>query len=124
MNDPTPVTHVSDVTFGPDGLVPAIIQDATTHRVLMLGYMSAESLHLTLSTGRVVFWSRSRRQLWRKGDTSGNIQLVRSVSIDCDGDAVLVAVDQKGPACHTGAASCFDRGKLPVSVQARGDATQ
>lgn len=74
----------------------------------MLGYMNRESLALTVSTGRVVFWSRSRQELWRKGDTSGHIQLVRGIEVDCDADALLVRVEQVGPACHTGTSSCFD----------------
>lgn len=117
----TPV-NISDVAFGPDGLVPAIIQEATTGRVLMLGYMNATSLEQTLSGGRVVFWSRSRGELWRKGDTSGNIQVVQSVSLDCDGDAILVTVNQTGPACHTGDDSCFDRGafSLPPATEGAG----
>ncbi len=94
--------------FGADGLLPAIIQEATTSEVLMLGYMDREALSRTMTSGRVTFWSRSRQEYWRKGDTSGNIQLVRSVALDCDGDAVLVQVEQHGPACHTGARRCFD----------------
>ncbi|MEN9752162.1 MAG: phosphoribosyl-AMP cyclohydrolase [Actinomycetota bacterium] len=102
------IISVNDIAFNSDGLVPAIIQDATSNRILMLGYMNRESLQMTVDTGRVVFWSRSRQELWRKGDTSGNIQLVRSIECDCDSDALLVHVKQVGPACHTGAASCFD----------------
>ena len=94
----------------PGGLVAAIIQQHDTREVLMLGWMDDEALHRTLTTGRVTFWSRSRREYWRKGDTSGHVQLVRSVSLDCDGDALLVEVDQVGAACHTGARSCFDAG--------------
>jgi phosphoribosyl-AMP cyclohydrolase len=93
---------------GPDGLIPAIVQADGTGEVLMLGYMDDESLRRTLTTGRVTFWSRSREEYWRKGDTSGHIQLVRSVALDCDGDALLVRVEQVGPACHTGARTCFD----------------
>lgn len=124
MTAPIPLDSVDDVSFGPDGLIPAIIQEASTQRVLMLGYMNAQSLDLTLATGRVVFWSRSRGELWRKGDTSGNIQIVRSLSLDCDGDALLVSVDQTGPACHTGTTSCFDRGSLFVAADPEGDATR
>ena len=96
------------VTFGPDGLVPAVIQQWDTKDVLMLGYMNAEALRRTLLEGRVTFWSRSRQEFWRKGDTSGNRQFVRGAALDCDSDAILVTVDQHGPACHTGAHACFD----------------
>ena len=89
------------------GLVPAIVQDATTQQVLMMAYMNAESLQRTLDTGETVFWSRSRQELWHKGATSGNIQTVREIYADCDGDTLLVMVDPAGPACHTGAVSCF-----------------
>lgn len=90
-----------------DGLVAAVIQQHDTGEVLMLGWMDDEALRRTLTEGRVTFWSRSRQEYWRKGDTSGHIQLVRSVSLDCDGDALLVQVDQHGAACHTGELSCF-----------------
>jgi len=89
-------------------LLPAIIQEAASGRVLMLGYMDAEALRRTLTQGRVTFWSRTRQEYWRKGDSSGNIQHVRGAALDCDGDSLLVTVDQVGPACHTGAHSCFD----------------
>lgn len=92
------------------GLVAAVIQQHDTGEVLMLGWMDDEAVHRTLTSGRVTFWSRSRQEYWRKGDTSGHVQHVRSVSIDCDGDALLVKVEQVGAACHTGAASCFDAG--------------
>lgn len=89
------------------GLVAAIVQDAANGDVLMLGWMDDEALRRTLSEGRVTFWSRSRGEYWRKGDTSGHAQYVRSVAIDCDGDALLVKVEQVGAACHTGARTCF-----------------
>lgn len=92
------------------GLVPAIVQQHDSGEVLMLGWMDDEALHRTLTTGRVTFWSRSRQEYWRKGDTSGHVQHVRSVALDCDGDALLVRVDQVGPACHTGTRSCFEAG--------------
>ena len=92
------------------GLVAAIIQEAETGQVLMLGWMNDEALRRTLTEGRVTFWSRSRQEYWRKGDTSGHAQYVRSVALDCDGDALLVQVDQVGAACHTGARSCFEAG--------------
>lgn len=94
--------------FGADGLLPAIIQEESTRDVLMLGYMNREALRRTLTEGRVTFWSRSRQEFWRKGDTSGNTQLVRAAAFDCDADALLVTVHQHGPACHTGAHACFD----------------
>lgn len=99
------------------GLVAAVIQQYDTHEVLMVGYMNDEALHRTLSTGRVTFWSRSRQEYWRKGDTSGHVQYVKGAAIDCDGDALLIQVDQIGAACHTGARSCFDAGgPLPVVI--------
>ena len=99
---------IGRTVFDSDGLLPAIIQEAGTKDVLMLGYMNEEALRRTLTEGRVTFWSRSRRELWRKGDTSGNVQHVRGAALDCDADAILVTVDQHGPACHTGAHACFD----------------
>lgn len=102
------------------GLVAAVVQQFDTGRVLMVGYMDDEALRRTLTTGRVTFWSRSRREYWRKGDTSGHAQYVKSVALDCDGDALLVQVDQVGAACHTGKLSCFDEGgPLPVVVGER-----
>ena len=94
--------------FDANGLLPAIIQEQGTGTVLMLGYMDREALRRTLTEGRVTFWSRSRQEYWRKGDTSGHIQLVRAAALDCDDDALLVRVHQVGPACHTGAHACFD----------------
>jgi phosphoribosyl-AMP cyclohydrolase len=99
------------------GLVCAVIQDHLSNEVLMVGWMSDEALALTLTTGRVTFWSRSRGELWRKGDTSGHAQYVRRVALDCDGDALLVAVEQVGAACHTGARSCFDDRTLDTAVE-------
>jgi phosphoribosyl-AMP cyclohydrolase len=90
------------------GLVPAVVQQHDTGEVLMLGWMDDEALHRTLTTGRGTFWSRSRGEYWVKGETSGHRQHVRSVRLDCDGDTLLVAVDQEGPACHTGDRTCFD----------------
>lgn len=104
------------------GLVCAVIQDWQNGQVLMVGYMDDEALRRTLTTGRVTFWSRSRREYWRKGDTSGHAQYVKQVQIDCDGDALLVQVDQVGAACHTGKRSCFESGgELPVRVGQRPD---
>lgn len=97
----------ANITFGDDGLVPAIIQDDETGDVLMLAWMDREAVHRTVTTGRVTFWSRSRQEYWRKGDTSGHRQYVRSVAMDCDGDTLLVRVIQLGAACHTGTRTCF-----------------
>ena len=100
----------------PNGLVAAIAQQYDTGEVLMLGWMNDEALHRTLTTGRCTYWSRSRSEYWVKGDTSGHLQLVKSVALDCDGDTLLVQVDQVGAACHTGDRTCFDAGQLPVSA--------
>ena len=102
------------------GLVAAVVQQHDSGEVLMVGWMDGEALRRTLTSGRVTFWSRSRGQYWRKGDTSGHAQYVRSVAIDCDGDALLVRVDQVGSACHTGARTCFEAGgMLPAAVGQR-----
>jgi phosphoribosyl-AMP cyclohydrolase len=93
----------------PEGeLRAAVVQDADSGRVLMLGWMDDEALHRTLTTGRCTYWSRSRQEYWVKGETSGHTQVVKSVALDCDGDTVLVRVDQRGAACHTGDRTCFD----------------
>ena len=97
------------INFGPDGLVPAVTQQFETGAVLMVAWMSREAVRLTLSEGKVCYWSRSRRKLWRKGETSGQIQHLREMRLDCDGDTVLLLVDQTGVACHTGRQSCFYR---------------
>jgi phosphoribosyl-AMP cyclohydrolase len=97
------------------GLVPAVVQQHDTGEVLMVGWMDDEALHRTLTTGRSTFFSRSRQEYWVKGETSGHRQWVREVRLDCDGDTLLVRVEQEGPACHTGTRSCFDDGVLPVS---------
>jgi phosphoribosyl-AMP cyclohydrolase len=91
----------------PSALIPAIVQDDSSNEVLMLAYMNAQSLALTLSTGKATFWSRSRNELWVKGATSGHYQEVLSISLDCDGDALLLKVTQTGVACHTGNRTCF-----------------
>ncbi|ALJ20196.1 phosphoribosyl-AMP cyclohydrolase [Microbacterium sp. No. 7] len=104
----SPDEAIARVAFNGDGLVPAVIQQHDTGEVLMLAWMDAEALRRTLTTGRVTFWSRSRGEYWRKGDTSGHVQYVRGVRLDCDGDTLLVTVDQIGAACHTGDRTCFD----------------
>ena len=97
----------TSVKFDSQGLIPVVVQDASTGDVLMLAYMNSESLAKTVETGETWFWSRSRQSLWHKGETSGNTQRVVSISIDCDGDTLLVRVDPRGPACHTGEQTCF-----------------
>lgn len=97
------------VVFNDQGLVPVIAQDHKTHDVLMLAWMSREALQRTLESGDVTYWSRSRQKLWRKGETSGHTQRLIEARLDCDGDTLLLRVEQKGPACHTGAANCFFR---------------
>lgn len=100
---------LDDLKWDDRGLIPAIVQDMNTHQVLMLAYMNRESLEKTLESGETVFWSRSRGELWHKGATSGHTQKVRDLYYDCDGDTLLVLVEPAGPACHTGAVSCFYR---------------
>jgi phosphoribosyl-AMP cyclohydrolase len=97
------------IRWDKDGLVPAIVQDANTRDVLMVAYMNAESLRRTRELGETVFWSRSRGELWHKGATSGNVQKVLEIRVDCDADTLLILVEPAGPACHTGAVSCFYR---------------
>ena len=104
-----------------DGLVPAVVQQHDTGEVLMLGWMDDEALHRTLTTGRATYWSRSRQEYWIKGETSGHRQWVKEVRLDCDGDTLLVKVDQEGPACHTGDRTCFDSGLLSGSSDAAAD---
>ena len=105
------LTFTSDdlekVRYNEHGLVAAIVQEHGTNAVLMMAWMNADTLRQTLVEGRTVFWSRSRQELWRKGDTSGHVQWVKSVAVDCDGDALLIRVDQVGAACHTGTRTCF-----------------
>jgi phosphoribosyl-AMP cyclohydrolase len=104
--------------FSADGLLPAVIQQWDTHEVLMLAWMDKEALHRTLTEGRVTFWSRSRQEYWRKGDTSGHAQFVRSAALDCDSDTLVVQVEQVGVACHTGSRTCFDGRDIDVTVLA------
>jgi len=102
--------QLANVTFNEAGLVPAIAQDHATGQVVMMGWMNADTLRETLQSGRMVYWSRSRQEVWRKGDTSGDIQTVREARYDCDGDTLLFIIDQHGKgACHTGEFSCFYR---------------
>ncbi len=102
--------QLATVKYNTDGLVPVVTQDVNTKQVLMMAWMNSESLQMTLNEGRMVYWSRSRQELWRKGDTSGDRQFVREAYYDCDGDTLLFLVEQEGKgACHTGAVSCFYR---------------
>lgn len=101
--------ELSELTYNADGLIPCIVQDVGTREVLMMAWMSEESLALTLERGETVFWSRSRQELWHKGATSGNVQHVEELRYDCDADTLLALVRPAGPACHTGATSCFYR---------------
>ena len=123
--DPMPTSNldeaVAGLKFDAAGLLPAVVQDETDGTVLMVAWMDAEAVRRTLSTGRTWFWSRSRRRYWQKGETSGHVQHVRSVTADCDDDTLLVRVEQIGPACHTGTRSCFTA-SLPVGpVHREGD---
>ncbi len=101
--------NFNEINWDAQGRVPAIIQDERTQQVLMVAWMNAESLRQTLALGETVFWSRRRNELWHKGATSGNIQSVRSIMVDCDADTLLIQVEPAGPACHTGETSCFFR---------------
>ena len=98
-----------ELAFDERGLIPAVVQDATTGEVVMVAWMNAEALQLTQETGEAHFWSRSRQELWHKGATSGNVQYVREIWVDCDADVLLLKVKPAGPACHTGKRSCFYR---------------
>jgi phosphoribosyl-ATP pyrophosphohydrolase/phosphoribosyl-AMP cyclohydrolase len=108
------------VSWGPDGLVPAIVQDAADGRVLMLAWMDEAALDATLATGEVHFHSRTRRALWRKGETSGNVLRLRSLAVDCDADAILVTAEPAGPTCHRGTRSCFDPEGAPAEPTTQG----
>ena len=102
-----------ELKFDQRGLIPAVLQDASSGEVLMVAWMNAEALRLTQETGQAYFWSRSRHELWHKGATSGNVMSVRKILVDCDADTLLLKVDPAGPACHTGARSCFFRSLNP-----------
>ena len=108
--------ELSDLKYDADGLIPCVVQDASTLEVLMVAWMSAESLERTLATGETVFWSRSRQELWHKGATSGNVQKLVALKYDCDADTLLALVEPAGPACHTGARSCFYR-DVPMDLR-------
>jgi phosphoribosyl-AMP cyclohydrolase len=110
MNQPKQISEaeIAALNFNEAGLIAAIIQSAESKRVLMMAWMNAESIALTLERGETVFWSRSRQELWHKGATSGNTQIVHSIEVDCDADSLLIQVTEAGPACHNGTESCFD----------------
>ncbi len=101
--------NLDELKFDVNGLIPAIVQDAANDQVLMLAYMNKESLAKTIASGETWFWSRSRGELWHKGETSGNVQRIKEIRYDCDSDTLLVKVEQTGPACHTGERTCFFR---------------
>lgn len=115
-----PVPALPDVAFGPDGLVPAVVQDVADGRVLMVAYMDREAIAATLATGEVHFHSRSRDRLWRKGETSGNVLRLVGLAADCDHDALLITVDPVGPTCHRGTRSCFDPDGAPAERGGQG----
>lgn len=105
------------LTYGQDGLIPAIVQSASTGRVLMMAWMNRESLSQSIEMGETVFWSRSRQELWHKGATSGNTQQIVSIEADCDADSLLIKVNENGPACHTGTESCFDVQTIYLTIE-------
>ncbi len=120
------MSFLDNLKWNDDGLIPAIIQDHRTGRVLMMAWMNRASLEKTLETGRTFFWSRSRRKFWMKGESSGHVQVVQEVSFDCDGDTLLIQVEQTGAACHEGYLSCFFRsvgpdGSVSVTEERLGD---
>ncbi|MDQ0634421.1 phosphoribosyl-AMP cyclohydrolase [Arthrobacter pascens] len=124
LASPLPASVAAALKRDSAGLVAAVVQQFDTNEVLMLGWMDDEALNRTMTTGRVTFYSRSRQEYWRKGDTSGHVQWVKSVAMDCDGDALLIRVDQVGAACHTGTRTCFDGRELQVSTANTGTAGQ
>lgn len=115
--------ELSNIVFDANGLVPAIVQDVKTGAVLMLAYMNAESLTLTLETGYATYFSRSRNALWKKGETSGHLQKICAIHYDCDGDTLLLMVEQTGPACHTGEYTCFHNALISLVDQSQGQPT-
>ncbi len=123
MNQPKQISkaEIAALNFNDAGLIAAIIQSADSKRVLMMAWMNAESLALTLERGETVFWSRSRQELWHKGATSGNTQIVHSIEVDCDADALLIQVSEAGPACHNGTDSCFDTQTIYSNLEPKAD---
>ncbi|MEI7779799.1 MAG: phosphoribosyl-AMP cyclohydrolase [Actinomycetes bacterium] len=115
---PSPLdpTIADQLRRNPEGLIPAIVQQWDSGEVLMLAWLDDEALHRTLTTGRATYWSRSRGEYWVKGETSGNLQQIREVSLDCDGDTLLLKVEQHGVACHSGTRTCFNGRTLPLNV--------
>ena len=114
------MTDINELKFDANGLIPAVVTDAQTGAVLMLAYMNRESLETSIREQRTCFWSRSRKELWRKGESSGNVQNIVSITTDCDKDALVIAVEKNGPACHTGEESCFHElmhGEEPFNLQ-------
>jgi phosphoribosyl-ATP pyrophosphohydrolase/phosphoribosyl-AMP cyclohydrolase len=107
----------SKLKFDENGLIPAIIQSSKTKRVLMMAWMNAESISKSIELGETVFWSRSRKEFWHKGATSGNTQKIDRFEFDCDADALLIQVTENGPACHTGSESCFDSGNFAIDLK-------
>jgi phosphoribosyl-AMP cyclohydrolase len=112
MSQMPPAIDLTKVSFDQAGLIPAIIQEASSGKVLMLGYMNAQTLNLSIATKRATFWSRSRSDIWVKGETSGDYLEIVDIQIDCDSDALLIQVNPAGPTCHTGSKSCFDGGAV------------
>ena len=112
------MNFIDNLTFNQDGLIPAVAQQHDTNEVLMMAWMNKASIAETIETGRVCFWSRSRQAFWRKGESSGQVQMLKEFRVDCDGDTLLLLVDQTGPACHTGRRTCFfqveDNGELKI----------
>jgi phosphoribosyl-AMP cyclohydrolase len=111
---------VAKLNFDGQGLIPAIVQSARTNRVLMMAWMNAESLELSIKTGKTVFYSRSRSEIWHKGAESGNFQEIQTIEVDCDNDCLLIGVIESGPACHTSAESCFDTGEIATDQSDHG----
>ena len=114
------VLDVSQLKFDERGLIPAVIQSTHSNRVLMMAWMNSESISLSVQTGKTVFYSRSRSEIWHKGAQSGNVQVIQSIEVDCDNDCLLIKVVEAGPACHTNAESCFDSGSLGAGFDKNG----
>lgn len=116
----TRTVDVTKLNFDGQGLIPAIVQSSATKRVLMLAWMNAESIELSIKTGKTVFYSRSRAEIWHKGAESGNFQVIQSIEVDCDNDCLLLEVIEAGPACHTNSESCFDTGEIVTDKSQHG----